>query len=419
MLPCHIWRQSILLMFAMTLVVFESRSQTVFSTKFNVDSILNHPGEFFLSDSLQMFYIGRDRIFKRNRKSNTDQRIVPSGNYECYLDVALKQLKNFFIQIKGHFTRDIYMKGNKFGDKLQIDVFIGEDVKLQNLGFNNFTMYGLVLSGSIIESLEISDGSLKHVRLSHTHITQSFCIRNVKLQSAQFEGFELPRSIVLENLDLSELNGEIDLSRVIKTGQTCSLYIDKVDVTKLKLRYSDYTICFSENVGTEDRYAVYQQLLEKFEKDGQFESKRKLDIEFKSFKYKCEGKYMEDYIDRLWWNYGYDRKLVIYNSLLIFVFFLFTNLFLFRYLADVYMPVQFRILDSKLMDKYGSIKGKKAIKYRLYKTPLILIYTAYVFWGLKLDFKDVSIKIGLVLLLTEYIAGLICLAYIANYLITI
>jgi hypothetical protein len=48
------------------------------------------------------------------------------------------------------------------------------------------------------------------------------------------------------------------------------------------------------------------------------------------------------------------------------------------------------------------------------------LYTTFVFWGLKLDLKELEIKkpLYMTILIGQYITGLVCLAYIANYIIS-
>jgi len=50
----------------------------------------------------------------------------------------------------------------------------------------------------------------------------------------------------------------------------------------------------------------------------------------------------------------------------------------------------------------------------------VLLYTAFIFWGLKLDVKELVIKKwwAIILIVFEYSIGVVCLAYIANFIIT-
>jgi hypothetical protein len=49
-----------------------------------------------------------------------------------------------------------------------------------------------------------------------------------------------------------------------------------------------------------------------------------------------------------------------------------------------------------------------------------LIYTSYLFWGLKLDFGKLKLANipRAMLVIFQYLIGIICLAYLANYIIS-
>jgi len=78
-----------------------------------------------------------------------------------------------------------------------------------------------------------------------------------------------------------------------------------------------------------------------------------------------------------------------------------------------------KTLTTDLVAKYG----KNSLLYRINKIPAIIAYTAYVFWGIKLELNQIRFEkswwaFPFFIFMVEYLTGIICLAYIANLIIT-
>lgn len=96
------------------------------------------------------------------------------------------------------------------------------------------------------------------------------------------------------------------------------------------------------------------------------------------------------------------------------------NLLVFSNLTTIYFPEKFRQHDIRLADRISRNRRNRRWLYYIARIPAIFIYTSYVFWGLKLDLKEVEIRkpVFFAILIIEYLMGLICIAYIANYIIS-
>ena len=166
------------------------------------------------------------------------------------------------------------------------------------------------------------------------------------------------------------------------------------------------------------------------------ESYRLLDIDCQSYKYKSDGYYSLDWFLRNWWNYGYNKELVIKWTLYFFLFFSFINVFTYRYLQNNVYEIKFVFYDQSQLQKVYQkleftrfLRQRKFIQIIWYSLVICfyiiayyiinpMIYTALLFFGVKIstdNFKKFN-PLGLYVWLI-YLVGLFCVAYIFNIII--
>jgi hypothetical protein len=185
------------------------------------------------------------------------------------------------------------------------------------------------------------------------------------------------------------------------------------------LKYQNYKVYFPKALGLifEDKVSEYQRILDYFQKRGMFQSYEKLDKEFKAFKYTDEGLWyggVFNWLDKYWWDYGYNKFLVVRNAILLNLFFFLINIFLYGKLLN----------QTYTLDKFLDIERNMnhvTIHDKIRRLSYIFLYTGYIFWGLKLDIENVNIwKARLFYyVLFQYMVGVVCLAYLANLIITV
>ena len=69
------------------------------------------------------------------------------------------------------------------------------------------------------------------------------------------------------------------------------------------------------------------------------ESYRDVDKQYKQLKYKHAGNNIGNWLDANWWDYGYNKGLIVRNAFILFFFFFFINLFIYDKLFETY-PMQ-------------------------------------------------------------------------------
>jgi hypothetical protein len=119
------------------------------------------------------------------------------------------------------------------------------------------------------------------------------------------------------------------------------------------------------------------------------------------------------FIKRRWNNYGFDKEQVVGSSLELFCIFAVINFFWFGLMLQEYEISYIKVARKESFN----FKKYRGIPYRIL---LSLLYSGFIFYGLRFDFSNLRInKIGLsVFLIAQYVLGIISLAYIANLIIT-
>jgi len=276
---------------------------------------------------------------------------------------------------------------------------------------------------------DFSDAEFKSIaNFKNVNFDSSAIFKNVVFNSEIiFDSTLLPKNLSFYNVQ--DIQKEIDLTGAIINPQynICYINLTYANVDKFRFRYNRFKLYFDDETESELKSNVYEELLRKTEKEGFINSYEKLDREYREFKY-LEGKKYEkkrtwgkiiNWIDKTWWGYGYDKELILRNTLLLFIIFLIINLvFLRQMLFKVYNVEHFSSLRQE-------IQG--FILFNIPKLFLItILYTSLIFFGLKFNFDYLKIRenlyswriVFLIYFFLQYIIGLVCLAYLANFIIT-
>lgn len=297
-------------------------------------------------------------------------------------------------------------------------------VKSISGGLSDITRFNFtsdIFQSAIIENIRVDEICFNNCRFDQEGLQLSNCCRPYKIT--------LEHCNILTSLDLLQLKDRHDKfynhEDPRSKDSVCQIVLKDVDVDKVKLDYINFELCWDLSWRPDDRLKLYHLLLEKFKKEGQDESYRNLDIEYKAFAYTKDATwlgYEQNNLDKWWWNYGYDKPKIIENSLIIFCLVILFNLFFCRSLYRVYQPENFKKLENRLAEKYKW--GKKgSLTYRINRIPAIVAYSAYIFWGWKLDmsqfkFDDKWWVVPFTIIIAQYLSGIICLAYIVNLIVT-
>jgi hypothetical protein len=284
----------------------------------------------------------------------------------------------------------------------------------------------ILISNSIIDTYKLRVNTIQDMGLLSVTFGQLVIMDDIKLTGKpEWTDVILPDTLHLLNVDLSQLQEPLNLMSCKPKSESarCQVFFKGVDLSKMLLLYRNFKVYFPKylKLSFDEKAFQYQQMLTIFEERNSLLNYEALDKDYQEFKYLERGIWggsVLNWIDKNWWDYGYNKFLVIRGSIIInFIFFL-VNLTLFStLLRDGYTMQKFVSIDQSLKKKYA----KRRVIMHLFRIPYVFIYTGYIFWGLKLDIDKVHIhKIWLFsYVLFQYLAGIVCLAYIANLIVNI
>lgn len=316
------------------------------------------------------------------------------------------------LHLNSDTTRSLTVSPKGVGIKVHADIYNSSISKLTFIAEEFITD-----PGSPSDALTLINSRVDSLFLYKTHMDGNF----------DCYGTVLPNFILINELSFAKPETNFDLTRFKTSGRqkVCYLSLNNVSdiISRVKLNYENFQLIFDNSTEPWEKERIYKQLLEEQQKDGFTFGLQKLDKEYKKFKYTRDGSIIgsfQNWLDATWWDYGYDKFKVITNSFKIFFLFLFINLFIYQKLKGVYFPDKFRELDQRLTDWAEELPVGKRPLFFVARIPGIIVYTSYLFWGLKLDLKDIELRKPLFfcVLILEYSLGLVCIGYIANYIIS-
>lgn len=203
-------------------------------------------------------------------------------------------------------------------------------------------------------------------------------------------------------------------------GRIHYISLTRSDIDKLDWEYQDFKLYFPSPATYDYKVGIYSSVMEHFKRNGYTISYENLDKEFQEFIYLGSGNWFGgflNWVDKNWWDYGYNKFLVVRNAIYLNILFFLINLFVFHSLVNHGYNIQkFVRVNADINDKYPN-----RFRRTLVKSPYIFLYTSFIFWGLSLKIDNLGIhRIGLFsYVLLQYIVGVVCLAYIANLIITV
>ena len=190
--------------------------------------------------------------------------------------------------------------------------------------------------------------------------------------------------------------------------------IRQTDLSNLQIDWTDRTrLTFSIEQTTDEISATYQALLDKFKKEVREESYKYLDIQYQDYRLRRRGiiGIAWSNLNEWWWNYGYDKNLILRHTLELLGLFFIIN----------------QLLGKKLYSFYPIIRfdpgNRWARPYRFYTRYLIRVFllTLLIFFSIRVDFNriDSSRTRMLLYFFVQYFLGLLCLFFLFNALLKI
>lgn len=307
------------------------------------------------------------------------------------------------------------------------------DLQENNINYiqqHNNRVDAALIEGDTINTWLLLNSSLSKFSLVKTRI-RYWSIINTIFDEFSIQA-ELPDTLVIQGIKSEGKTGFVDFTGFMNGNQKeCKLIIGIDDVLRVKFNYSNYKLLFydlsdpyydinhkvrNEQYDDAFKQTLYTSIIDHQQKFGFFDGLEKVTKEYKSFNYKRDRNpwgFFSDWLDKHWWDYGYNKGLIFRNTLILFMAFYLLNLFWYRNLSRKVYAIEEFVVNDRSPDK----NSLRAIgRYALYT----LFYTGYIFFGLKLDYDLLKLRhLGYAsYIVLQFVTGIICLAYLANYIIS-
>jgi hypothetical protein len=269
-----------------------------------------------------------------------------------------------------------------------------------------------------LSRVHIKDGALKHATIAVAHMLVK--LDNIELDSVSV--LTAGDTIILNRLtgtgklqlrDTAYKDRWLNINdKLVKQSAVCLL--KDVDTARIILPATGIDFLVDDGLTPPQQDLLYRYLIGHYQNDP--EEKQRYDLAYQRFQDRANNHWLSGFIKDNWNEYGYKKDLIFWNSLFISLFFFALNLISYPYINwKGYYFEEFRQSEIRIRKRYPN---RWLAELRI--TWDCLLYTLFLFWGLKLDISKIKISnIGYTLLvLTQYVAGLICLAYIVNIVIT-
>lgn len=291
--------------------------------------------------------------------------------------------------------------------------------QFQGLTCNNPISFGLCLFDSTANFSRSSFN--EYASFGGCRFSQNLYFNDADFKNgADFSDIVLPDTLDFYNVKTEK---EIELTTAVldSSKNVCYINLARSDINRIRLNYNLYKLYFYPNEKENEITSVYQKLLKKFKDEGFEDSYQKLDIEFQKYKYEQSGQWFRSWIQEWWWNYGYNKEKVFRNTFSLLFFFFFINVLIgFKWgynflIKEVYEIQNIETEVDRLEAKYERNKVRLFVAW----LPMIFIYTGMLFFILNLNVKHLRFthKWALMYVLTVFIVGLACAAYIINFVL--
>lgn len=302
------------------------------------------------------------------------------------------------------------------------------DVDFKKVSFEGQTNFNAVdfMRQSTFSEAQVND----KLDFSYSHLGQKLVFDGSIINHLDFTNAYLPDTLSLRDITIKK---QIDLHKFRTSDKYSKCVIDLrgTPTDKVRMRYDQFRLLIPDNVEAGASYDemvnTFEGLLKSFKDHGYLSNYERLDKEYQVFKYTHGSKKaflgnVLNVINRIWSDYGYDKSLIWSNTFNIFLLFSFINwLRLPQLVKSVYtIPSIDRAIDRHKYIRVFRLKHKTYPAVNIFSPLLAIYYTGLIFFGLKIDTKEMNFTrpLSVAWIFFQYVVGLICVAYLANFVIT-
>ena len=299
-------------------------------------------------------------------------------------------------------------------DQLRSEIYKGDNVNLfiSDLNCKNLR------DNSNSDFFLLENSNLSRLSLQESKISKGLKIYKSQIEDFQLDDVELPNKIYLDQVSFRNGKSTLDFTR-IRSPVTLKVYL--YNVTGEEFVFSPERVQFIVDKRTAYNLKIetFKKILKKIDKSIYPEEFGYYDQQYQEEKLLHQGHYILNWVEKNWWGYGYNSAEVFQAVFWLYLSAIVLNLITFNYLFKVYCPSKIEnfILETNIKYQHKSLLN--GFIYHAKRTSTIILYTSYIFWGLKLNVERINIKYwpAIFLIFLEYVLGLVCLGYIAHYIL--
>ncbi|WP_419660989.1 pentapeptide repeat-containing protein [Desulfosarcina variabilis] len=390
-------------------------------------------------------------LFSVSKTAENETIVQPNNNIikgELYLN---NTSANTLISFEGvTFENNVLIQGTKFSKDIY---FIGSNFQKEAIFydcefFGNVYFIGATFNGGVSflrshfnnevtfrESIFKTDANFSETTFKNkTNFSlasflgkvdfsySTFLSRSVDFSSSMFYNSiifyktKMPNEI---NFDGVSIEKEIDFTSIGNhvEDDKCLINLYGTTIDKIRLNYQQIKLQFEPKLSFDQISNIYYMLLKKQKNDGFTKSYELLDLDYQKIYYfkGIEKKYLY-WINKIWWNFGYNKERIFLHALWMFSLFFIINYIGFEYFVNhVYVVNNLKEAIEKNRKKYI------ITKFKVKMLPAVFYYTSLIFFGLNLNIDNFNFSrpFGVAYIFAIYLSGLVCIAYMFNYIISI
>ncbi|KTD65495.1 pentapeptide repeat-containing protein [Legionella spiritensis] len=211
------------------------------------------------------------------------------------------------------------------------------------------------------------------------------------LSNASFKNYVNLKNTAIDGvLNLSNIQvtkGIIDLSTMISANQKKKIQLNIIgtNVSKLHLRYDNFSLYFPPTTSYQQKESTYTALMQHFKKNGLTQSYERLYKEFYSMKYQHQNQYLRGVLSGNFWDYGLNPSKALQWFGLMFLLFTIINAMFYLKLTKDYCTIPF-------LEKVNTSNAEdlNPVMRFIYFLPHAFILTLFLFGGTFLKFGNIS-----------------------------
>lgn len=366
---------------------------------------------------------------KTNLKISTSKKVIidlTRSQKHQWISIILEKVDS--LTILGNGDTNISLNTSTSGSNKSKPIV--NAIKVSNCIINELNMPYAKLN-----SVELNNSSINYLNFKNGAIYNRFIIHTSNVDSSNFYHTYLPKFMYLSKVDLAR-NGSLNFDNLIKLENTKdqpalelerTINLREIDLEKIILPYDRFSFHVDSSQSDQHRIWIYQKLLKRLNNEGLTAQHQKYNTDYTELVDKINRREFTNWISKVWWNKGRNKGRVVYWGMGCFVFFLLFNFILIKSMPSVYYPETFKVYFQLKSRRYQQGCNGRIINWRFtsafclgwYYFWGVFWYTAFIFWGLKLNLDILKFKsLWLVsYIITQYSLGLIFVAYIVSFVI--